>query len=448
LISDPFGDRDRAERGLFRMRALLRELGDPHLAVPVVHVAGSKGKGSTGAFIAGIAGAAGYRSGHYSSPHLHRFPERIAVNGHPLADEEFAAVTRKAAAAAVRAEAADTEIGQVTTFELVTAMAFVAFAARSCDLAVIEVGLGGTYDATNVVSPTLSVITRIDLEHTAVLGSTHEEIAAQKAGILRTGIPAVTSPQVRGAAETIAAAARQIGAPLLMGGRDWWWTGDWRSFAATGPWGEWRGLGLGIPGPHQVENACTALAAVYVLAALGTPIPQAAVRAGLSDTHWPARGERIAVAERTVMFDGAHTAAAGAALVATWRELDLPEPAAVILGMSADKDPAAFLASLRPLLGRLILTRADSPRAADPATLGQAAATLGIPYTLAPAVPDAIAAAVASNDAPLLITGSLFVAAEAREAFGLAAPDVAWQELQRNAERPRDADSPRDFAPQ
>jgi dihydrofolate synthase/folylpolyglutamate synthase len=147
------------------------------------------------------------------------------------------------------------------------------------------------------------------------------------------------------------------------------------------------------------------------------------------------------------MLDGAHTVAAGAALVATWHELGLPGPATVILGMSADKDPAAFLVSLRPLIGRLILTRADSPRAADPATLGEAAATLGIPYALAPTVPAAIAAAISSGDGPLLVTGSLFVAAEAREAFGLAAPDVTWQELNRDAERPRNAGSPRDFAP-
>src|SRR5687767_13384037 len=175
LISDPFGDSERAEQGLARMRALLAELGDPHLDLPAVHIAGSKGKGSTGAFIASAAAAAGHRVGFYTSPHLHRFPERLTVDGQPLAEEVFAAEAKDVTVAAGRLESSQPDLGQVTTFEMLTAMAFNAFARCGCRLAVIEVGLGGRYDSTNVIDPIVSVITRIDLEHTTVLGPTYAD---------------------------------------------------------------------------------------------------------------------------------------------------------------------------------------------------------------------------------------------------------------------------------
>src|SRR5829696_1954960 len=173
LISDPFGDASRAEQGLARMRALLAALGDPHRHVPAVHIAGSKGKGSTGAFIASAASHAGHRVGFYTSPHLHRFPERISIDGQSLPDSEFAEEARAVASAARQLEASQPEIGQVTTFEMLTAMAFNAFARQGCGLTVIEVGLGGRYDSTNEIDPIVSVITRIDLEHTTVLGPTY-----------------------------------------------------------------------------------------------------------------------------------------------------------------------------------------------------------------------------------------------------------------------------------
>src|SRR5215204_4327308 len=221
LISDPFGDTARAERGLERMRKLLATLGNPHRKLPCVHIAGSKGKGSTGAFIASTTIAAGHRVGFYTSPHLHRFPERLTIDAQPLPDDVFAAEAEVVAAAAGRLEASEPDVGQVTTFEMLTAMAFNAFSRVGCRLAVIEVGLGGRYDATNVIDSIVSVITRIDLEHTAVLGPTHADITWQKAGILRHGVPAVSSPQVPAAAMTIAQAAAEIGSPLQIAGRDW-----------------------------------------------------------------------------------------------------------------------------------------------------------------------------------------------------------------------------------
>jgi dihydrofolate synthase/folylpolyglutamate synthase len=277
------------------MRKLLAALGDPHLNLSAVHIAGSKGKGSTGAFIASSATAAGHRVGFYTSPHLHRFPERLTVDLEPLSDDVFAREAQAVADAARGLETSDPDVGQVTTFEMVTAMAFNAFARCGCELAVIEVGLGGRYDATNVIDPTVSVITRIDLEHTAVLGPTYADIARQKAGIMRHGVPSVSSPQVPAAAMTIIEAAAEVGSPLQLGGRDWSWDGTWRSFEAKGPWGTLSHLALGIPGPHQVENACTALAALHIVDAAGIRVPEDSISAGLATARWPGRFERITV---------------------------------------------------------------------------------------------------------------------------------------------------------
>ena len=429
LISNPFGDTARAEQGLARMRSLLALLGNPHRRVPVIHIAGSKGKGSTGAFIASAAVQAGFRVGFYTSPHLHRFPERIAVDGHPLPDGEFAAQAQAFAGAAHELETAQPEVGQVTTFEMLTAMAFSAFARRDCRLAVIEVGLGGRYDSTNVVDPMVSVITRIDLEHIAVLGPTYADIAWQKAGILRHGVPSVSNPQVPAAEEMIRKVAREIGSPFSIGGRDWTWTGTWRSFQATGPWGALSQLSLGIPGPHQVENACTALAALHVIVNAGIPIPEVAIRTGLANARWPGRFERLTADNRDVVFDGAHTPAAASALVEAWHDAIDANPTTVIVGMGADKDAGAFLAALRPLIGRLIITRAESPRAADPEIIARAATALGIPHEVQRSVAAAVSASGSPVTAPVLITGSLFVVGEGREAVGLAEPDLDWLAL-------------------
>ena len=429
LISDPFGDVARAELGLARMRALLGELGNPHTKVPAVHIAGSKGKGSTGAFISSAATRAGHRVGFYTSPHLHRFPERIAIDGRPITDSSFAAEAQAVAEAARRLEAHDPESGRVTTFEMVTAMALSGFARQACDLSVIEVGLGGRYDSTNVLQPIATVITRIDLEHTVVLGPTYADIAWQKAGILRHGVPALSAPQVPEAEAVVRRTALEVGCPLQIGGQDWSWDGTWRTFHAIGPWGKWMDLSTGIPGPHQIENACTALAALHELNRADIRVSEHAVRAGLANVRWPGRFERLVSSGRHVVFDGAHTPASAEALVKTWRADLGGAQATVILGMAADKNIHAFLAALRPLIDWLIVTRADSPRAADPAVIANAAGALGIPHEVRPTVASAVVAATADYLGPLLITGSLFVVAEGREALGLAEPDRVWRTL-------------------
>lgn len=429
LISDPFGGDDRAKRGLRRMRALLAHLGDPHQRVPSVHVAGTKGKGSTASFIAAAACTAGHHTGLYSSPHLHRFPERIALDGEPLPDAGFAAIAETVAAAARALESMTPEHGEVTTFEFITAMAFAEFYRAGCDLAVIEVGLGGLYDATNVLDPLVTVITRLDLEHTAVLGSTIEEIAAQKAGIIRPGVPCVSSPQAPNASKVLSHLAAEANAPFLLGGRDWRWHGGSRSFDATGPWGSWEGLSLGTPGPHQVENACTALAALHELNQAGIEIPESAIRESFASARWPGRFERYDLDDRTVVFDGAHTPAAATALVETWQSEIGSRKATIVLGMGADKDFRAFLEALQPIVGRLLITRADSPRAAEPRLIAGAARDLGIETEIVPSVASGFSRALSIDRSPVLLTGSLFVAGEGREALGIARADDMWREL-------------------
>lgn len=424
LISNPFGGPERAALGLRRMRSLLEALGDPQRAVPLVHVAGSKGKGSTSAFIASCAQEAGLVTGFYSSPHLHRFPERIAINGKPVSDDAFAVLAHQVSAASRSLEAAQPGLDTVTTFEMITAMAFVAFAQASCDLAVIEVGLGGLLDATNVIEPLVSVITRIDYEHTAVLGNTLTEIALQKAGILRPGVPVVVSPQQQEAADAIQQAAASLSAPLLMGERDWRWHGDWRGFEVEGPWGTWTDLRVSIAGPHQVENACTAIAALHVLQKHDLSISERAIRAGLQNARWPGRFERIQVNDQEIVLDGAHTPAAARALVETWHAEIGGDAAAVIVGMGSDKNIGTFVTELRPLTSHLIATQASSPRAASPEAIASVAAELGFTVQIAPDV--AAALRLASAVSPLLVTGSLFVAGEVREALGVAESDWQW----------------------
>ncbi len=424
-ISNPFNDLKSAERGLRRTAALLDRLGRPQERYAILHVAGSKGKGSTSALAAAALGAGGHRVGLFTSPHLHAWRERVAVAGEPVAEETFAALTQRAVAAAEALEAARPDLGQVTTFELLTALALDGFAAAGCAVAVVEVGLGGTYDATNVVRPAVAAITRLDFEHTAVLGATIEEIAANKAGIVEPGRPVVVSPQPPAALAVIEAAAAERGSPLLVGGRDWRWSGDWRAFAADGPWGRYDGLGLALPGAHQVENAATALAALWCLHRAGLAVPEAAVRAGFAAVRWPGRFERVAVNGATVVLDGAHTPAAAAALAAALAEVYPGRRAVAVLGLGADKDPAALAAALAPVAASVVATRSTNPRAAPPEAVAAGARAAGLPTEVVPAVAAALARARARAAAGglVLVTGSLFAVAEAREALGLARPD-------------------------
>jgi dihydrofolate synthase / folylpolyglutamate synthase len=425
-VSNPFAGDEAARLGLRRTAALLGRLGRPQERYGIVHVAGSKGKGSTCAFVDSILRVAGWRVGLYTSPHLHSFRERIAVDGAPIDEATFARQAQRAVAAAEALERDQPCFGEVTAFELTTAMALEAFAAAGCDLAVVEVGLGGLYDATNVVDPLVTAITTMDLEHTAILGRTLPEIAVQKAGIVKPGRPVAVSPQAPEALRVIEQVAAERVSQVLVGGRDWTWSGSWRHFQANGPWGELTDLRSGLPGDHQIDNACTALAAIWLLGRAGFAAPEAAVRAGLLETRWPGRFERLTTLEGVdVVLDGAHSPASAAALAAAVAGEEPDRQAVLVLGTMEDKDQGAIVAALAPIARRVVATAAKTPRAAPPESILDAARSAGVPADDLPTVAEAMARAIelAGTDGLVVVTGSLAVVAEARAALGLGVPD-------------------------
>lgn len=424
FISNPFAGDDTARLGLKRTYALLERLGRPHDRYRIVHVAGSKGKGSTCAFARGILTAAGYRTGLYASPHLHSFRERISVDGEPIAKDAFAAGWERALRAAKAIEAERPELGRITAFELTTAMALDCFAAAGCDAAVVEVGLGGTLDATNVVAPASTAIAALDYEHTAVLGSTMAEIAANKAGIVKPGVPLATAALPPEAHPVVAEIAARNAAPWLLAGRDWTWRGTWRSFDADGPWGSFRRLTSALAGAHQVDNACLALAAVWQM--LRDELTEDAVRAGLAGVRWPGRFEVVAgAAGGRVVLDGAHTAAAAEVLTRTYREEFPGERPVMVLGLLRGKDPVGIARALATLADRFVAVAPPGPRALPAGQLTAAIEPLGVPTSLVAGLEDALRSAAG---APVLVTGSLSTVAAAREALGLATADPVFAE--------------------
>jgi dihydrofolate synthase/folylpolyglutamate synthase len=422
FISNPFAGDEAARLGLRRTQAVLDALDNPERALPLVHVAGSKGKGSTVVLIDAILRAAGKLSGRFTSPHLHTFRERFIVDGEPIGEVAFAGLTSEVLEMARSVEAAQPQLGQLTSFELATAMALRWFAKARCDVAVIEVGLGGTLDATNVIDPVVSAITRLDLEHTAILGDTLAEIAGNKAGIIKPGRPGVTVRQEPEAMAVIEARARETGSPLLVQGRHWTVAGDEDGFAVSGPWGTTAGLRASLVGAHQVENAALAVVALKTAEGIGA-ISDDAIRSGLLAAVHPGRFERVTAHDgTTVVIDGAHTPIAASVLAdALTRHLPGPRPT-IVVGMLRDKHPADFLEPLAATAGRWIVAEPQTPRAMPAGEIIEALRSLGQEADHGGSVADAISMALLRGD-PVVVTGSLTTVAEARVALGLAAPD-------------------------
>jgi dihydrofolate synthase/folylpolyglutamate synthase len=408
------------KRKLERMQALLAALGNPERAFPALLVAGTKGKGSTVALLAACLRQAGHRTGRYTSPHLVNWRERTWVDGRPISVQrvlDLLPLVRQAVS-----EVPEDDFGPLTTFEVGTALSFLHFAREQVDVAVVEVGVGGRYDATNLVDARVSVIAPVSYDHTPTLGPTLSQIAWHKAGILRAGRAGIISPQPEEALRAIQAEATASGVPIELVGRDWWWTAEGEAQAPITVWSFTAGAvhhgPIGLLGDHQRDNATAAVAALHALGRErpDLQVPAAALSAGLERVEWPGRLQVLA--ERPwLVLDGAHNAASahvlGEALTANFGY----ERLLLVLGLTAGKDARGVLEALAPRAQRLFVTSARHERAAEPSDLAAQARRLvgGLTVSVEPDLDAALAAALAQAGPRdlVLVTGSLFLVGEA-----------------------------------
>jgi dihydrofolate synthase / folylpolyglutamate synthase len=419
------------ELRLRRMRRLLRKLGDPHLDLPIIHVAGTKGKGSTAAMLAAALTASGVRTGLYCSPHLHRLEERFSIDGIPATQAELVRMVDllREAVEQIELDASNDDHRGATFFEITTAIGLLYFAQRGVGAVVLEVGMGGRLDSTNVVHPALSIITSISFDHTRQLGNTLAAIATEKAGILKRGRPAVCGvrePEARRAIRRVAnqrrCGLRQLDVdftydpispypPLHRPTPGFVETRTWRT--------DWGRINLPLLGAHQAHNAALALAALDLLAEVHPQlgVDRNDVIRGFAALRWPARVEVLGQ-EPWLVIDGAHNAASAAALADTLLTCFPPTPRTLVFGTTRDKDLEGQLRALIPLFDVIIATRyVENPRSVAPETI--AAATMDLAgcsaqIALDPAEALELARRMTSRYGLICVTGSLFLAAEAR----------------------------------
>lgn len=399
---------------LRRMEELVNRLGQPHLKAKTIHIAGSKGKGSTAAMIASALYASGYKTGLYTSPHLHTLRERICIDGQPVSEQEFATLVAelKPEVEAVNREGA---YGELTTFEILTALAFLYFQRSGVQFQVLEAGLGGRLDATNVVQPEICVITSISLDHTAVLGDSIAQIAWEKAGIIKPGTVVVSSPQRPQAAKVIQDACLEKGAKLIKIGEQVTWQkrdGDLsgQSLMVKGKGASYE-LTIPLLGDHQLENAATAIASLEELG-----MPKEGIISGLAHVHWPGRLE-ILNDSPMLVIDSAHNADSAKRLRQSLEQLFRWERSILIIGSSWDKDMSGVIAELVPLFDIVIVTRSQHPRAAEPSVLAEELVRYGVRPLVTENVAQALSEALrkARKGDLICAAGSLFLAAEVRE---------------------------------
>ncbi len=414
---------------LDRMTALLQRLGNPHERFRILHLAGSKGKGSTSAMLDAILRAQGYHVGLFTSPHLVRVEERIQVDGVPIASAELVARLDEIHAAGrdpVPGESAPLNEA-LTFFEIATALGFLHFAARRVEWAVLEVGLGGRFDSTNVVVPQVALITSISFDHTEMLGDTLAKIAYEKAGIIKPGRPTVSGVLDPLARQVVEDRCRAVGSKLVAIGRDFSFVHeparinhDERPARVTvSTWRRtWPTLDLHLVGAHQAANAAVALAAVECLRDLNVPLGDDAIARGLAGVHWPARLE-VLNRKPLVLLDCAHNVASAQALRdALLASFPIAGRRILIFAGSRDKDIAGMLAILMPLFDDVVFTRFEhNPRAAPIERLLEllpATATCRRHLTDSPTAALALAQSIARPDDLICATGSVFLAGEIR----------------------------------
>jgi dihydrofolate synthase/folylpolyglutamate synthase len=412
---------------LDRIVDLLDLLGDPQQSYPSIHITGTNGKTSTARMIDQLLRELGMRSGRHTSPHLEHVTERICIDGEPLPAERFAALYDEVAPYAELVDGRHSE--RVTFFELLTAMSFAAFADAPVDIAVVEVGLGGRWDATNVINAPVAVVTPISLDHVGILGSTIEEIAAEKAGLIHPGATVISAPQPEPAAHVLAERVAQVGASILREGLDFGVRA--RSVAVGGQLLEIQGLGgvydeifLPLYGEHQASNAACALAAVEAFfgAQERGPIDVDLVRAAFASVRSPGRLE-VVRRSPTVLIDGAHNPAGAAALAAALEDAFGFDRLVAVVAMLDDKDAGGLLDQLEPVVSEVVVTTNNSPRALPVDALAEAAREVfgEDRVTTADRLDDAIEAAVALAEtgaelggSGVVITGSIVTVGEAR----------------------------------
>lgn len=400
--------------GLERVRELLASLGNPQDSLRFIHVAGTNGKGSFCAMTDAILREAGYRTGLYTSPYLERFNERMAVNGQEISDGELAEITSY-----VR-PFADAMEDKPTEFELITAVAMVYFARHGCDPVVLEVGMGGRLDATNVIStPVLSVITGISLDHTAILGDTREAIATEKAGIIRRGVPVVFGGERDCAYTVIKNIADGRGAPFVPVDH-----GRMRvvSHDLSGTEVEYdgKGLRLGLLGAYQPHNAATVLTAIGELRQLGFNIDDGAIERGLAGTVWKGRFELLSASDPIFIADGSHNPEGIASAIESIRGYFGDRRVCLLSGVMRDKDHASIAKELAKVAACAFTLRPNNPRALDPAEYAADFERAGVPAIPSDSIDEAVRRAVAAaRDAnmPLIALGSLYMYGDVKRAF-------------------------------
>ena len=405
----------KADFNLDRMRELLYELGNPQDQYPIIHVAGTKGKGSVSALCASALQAAGYRVGLYTSPHLLDYCERIQISGQPVLHAEFVSLVE-------RIRPAVAKIPKLTTFEITTALGFLYFAEQKVNAAVLEVGLGGRLDATNVVTPQVSVITSLSYDHMAVLGNTLAQIAGEKAGIIKPGVPVVSAPQKEEALIVLTRIAKERNSQFTLIGQDISFTSlnyslDGQSLEVVDkPRSSSLILNLPLLGIHQIENAATAYAAIKVS---GLNIPDATIQKGFAEVRWPGRFE---VVRRVppVIFDSAHNQDSFARLRQALDDYFPNFPVYLIFGASEDKNIPGMFLEIKAKVKLLLVTKSTHPRALEPEKIQELARQAEIPNEVAVTVDSALnrALEMSENDGSIVLSaGSMFVTAEVMSAW-------------------------------
>jgi len=405
----------KAEFNLDRMFALMKELGDPQNTYSIIHVAGTKGKGSVSALCASALMDGGYKVGLYTSPHLLDYCERIQVNDEPISHEFMIQLVEEIKPAVAK-------IPKLTTFEITTALGFLAFARQGCNAAVIEVGLGGRLDATNIVTPKVSVITSLSYDHVAVLGNTLTLIAGEKAGIVKQRVPVVSSPQKDESLQVLKRIAREKGCEFTLVGKDIQVEKlssslDGQSIHIEDNLRQ-SSLNIQLPllGDHQIENATTAYGA---LKASGIELSNENIQNGFSRVQWRARFE-IVRRDPPVIFDSAHNQDSFIKLRETLDEYFPEKKVYLIFGASEDKNIPGMFAEMKPKIERLIVTRADHPRALLPEQIIELANQAGVPNEAVSPIESALMRALelSSKDGSIVLSaGSMFVTAEVMQAW-------------------------------